>query len=296
LDKILWLRITGLCLGLSLSVLVQAAQVVTFQTRHTHITQQVLGGFRDKLQALSPGYEIVSSEATPNDASPALLFALGSEAARAAHERFPAVPLLACMIVSGESIADYPNASGILLKHNLDQQLDLYRRMLPDAKKIGILYSPKNNQERIELIEKSAAQRGLRIVGFPVNRPQELPASLKAAKRQANSIMAILDPVVYSSKTAKGVLLFSFRNKMPFIGLSETWVKAGALYAMDWDYQAMGEECALQAIKRLSGQQVDKLKVSDSSTSRLVINLKTAKSIHVAIDKALVEEASRVFE
>ncbi|MFO0732606.1 MAG: ABC transporter substrate binding protein [Nitrospiraceae bacterium] len=43
--------------------------------------------------------------------------------------------------------------------------------------------------------------------------------------------------------TAEPILLSTFRNKIPLAGLSTSWVKAGALYALDRDYLDIGSQC-----------------------------------------------------
>ncbi|MCD6581287.1 MAG: hypothetical protein J7K90_05755 [Desulfuromusa sp.] len=58
--------------------------------------------------------------------------------------------------------------------------------------------------------------------------------------------------MVLNPKTAKNILLFSFRNKIPFIGLSNAWVKAGALYALERDYDDIGQQSAEQCVQVLS--------------------------------------------
>jgi putative ABC transport system substrate-binding protein len=54
----------------------------------------------------------------------------------------------------------------------------------------------------------------------------------------------------------KALLLFSFRHKLPLIGLSEAWVQAGALYALDWDYRELGAFCGRLALRQLPGARV----------------------------------------
>ena len=282
--------------ALNLSLSADAALVVTVTTKKNSTVEQALSAIRTKLPELAPNTKVVSVDETQANQRPALLLTLGSKAIKIAQQQFPSVPILACLIRDEKTLNAYPNASGIVMRHSIEQQLYWFERMLPSAKKIGILYSPKHNGQQVGLLEKAAKLRKLKVVKTPVNNAQGLPSALKAIKRNADSILALIDPIVYSSKTAKGVLLFSFRNKIPLVGLSKIWVKAGALYALDWDYQQLGEQCAVEAAKLLSGQKKDKLNSTTAAMSRYVINLRTAKAMQLTIDQSLIDGASVVFK
>lgn len=285
-----------LCYVLSVSLSADAALVVTVVTKQNSVVEQTLSAIRTKLPELIPNTKVVPADEASANQQPALVLTLGNKAVKIAQQQFPNEPILACLISDGKTLNAYPNASGIVMRHSIEQQLYWFERMLPNAKNIGILYSPKHNEQQVALIEKAAKQRGLQLVKVPVNSAQDLPSALKAIKRNADSILALVDPIVYSSKTARGVLLFSFRNKIPLIGLSKFWVKAGALYALDWDYQQLGEECAVEAAKLLVGQKNDKFQNSTANTSLYVINQRTVKAMKLTIDQSLIDGASFVFK
>lgn len=283
-----------LTLYFGLSFAAHATLVVTLSTQNNSAVEQALNGIRQKLLELAPNTTVVPFNTLANQ-QPELVLTLGSKGVKVAQQQFSNVPILACLILDDKTLNAYPNARGVIMRHSIDQQLYRYERMLPGAKNIGVLYSPKHNEEQVALITQAAKRRGLNVVSVPVNTAQDLPSALKAIKRNADSILALPDPIVYSSITAKGVLLFSFRNKIPLAGLSKAWVKAGALYALEWDYHQQGEQCAVEAVKLLSGRDEDKLNVPSSSISRYVINQKTAKAMKLMIDQSVIDGASFVF-
>jgi len=293
-SKSVLLLCAALCFSFSLAP--QAATVVTVTTQNNNAVNQALKGIRNKLPQFVPNTSVVAIDDTSANQLPELVLTLGSKAVKVARERFSNVPILACLILDEEILDAYANVSGIVMQHSIEKQLLWHQRVLPNVKNIGILYSPKNSQQRLDLFAKAAEHIGLHIVKVPVNTALDLPSALKAIKRNAESILAIPDPIVYSGKTAKGVLLFSFRNKIPLAGLSRAWVKAGALYALDWDYQQLGEQCAAEAAKLLAGQKTQKFKIATSEINPYIINLRTAKSMQLTIDPFLIDGASYVFE
>ena len=168
--------------------------------------------------------------------------------------------------------------------------------MLPNATRVGVLYDPQLNQKWVDDAKRVAARMGLEIIAVPVNSAQEIPSALKVLGRTADSILAITDKTIYSGKTAKAVLLFSFRNRIPFVGLSSAWTRAGALYSLDWDYQELGRQAAVIALRILDGQQANKIKPQFPKTQVYTINLKTAEHMKVSINQALIDGAARIYQ
>jgi putative ABC transport system substrate-binding protein len=176
------------------------------------------------------------------------------------------------------------------------KQLQWHQRFLPEAKRVGVLYNPQSNQQWVDQASKIADKLGLEIVAVSVATPRDITSALKSLNNRVDSILAIPDKMVYSSNTAKTVLLFSFRNRIPFIGLSGAWVKAGALYALDWDYSDLGRQSANTALKILNGTKPEKIKPDVPAKSVYEVNLKTAKHMKLKINRKLIAAAEKVYE
>jgi putative ABC transport system substrate-binding protein len=89
--------------------------------------------------------------------------------------------------------------------------------------------------------------------------------------------------------------LFSFRNRMPFSGLSASWVKAGALYALDRDYEDLGAQCAEMALKVLDGKHAGSIPPARPRKVRYVLNLRTAEHLKLNLPSELVDGAAEVY-
>jgi len=108
-------------------------------------------------------------------------------------------------------------------------------------------------------------------------------------------LWGISDSVVLNKKTARNVLLFSFRNNIPFIGLSSAWVKAGALYALDRDYHDIGVQCAGIAHRIIEGEKADSIPLAAPRLVTFAINRRTAQKMAVSIDKKLINKANKLY-
>jgi len=223
------------------------------------------------------------------------LITVGSNATRAALDAPGAAPVIACMTVDGDDLRRIPNATGVLLEFSLETQLAWVRRFVPESRAIGVLYNPAENQERIVEADKLAAKLGLRLIAREVHRPQDLPAALESLAREADFLLAITDQLVLSRQTTQAILLFSFRNRMPFSGLSASWVKAGALYSLERDYEDLGAQCAEIAVDVLNGKKPSAIPPAPPRKVLYAINARTADQLRLRLPPELIEGAAEVY-
>lgn len=225
-----------------------------------------------------------------------LLFAVGTLAVQAARREAPSVPLVVAMILSAEELKGAANATGVVLEVPLETELDWLRRLLPEQKNIGVLYGPAINPARISEALRLAAERGVLVHARRVETPRDLPAELEHLASQTEVLWGLADPMVLNQQTAQPLLLFSFRNRIPLVGLSRSWVKAGALYALERDFRDIGMQCGELARRILQGAPAGSLPPQSPRKLGYIINLKTAQHMKIGFPAALVKGAQEVIE
>jgi putative tryptophan/tyrosine transport system substrate-binding protein len=199
------------------------------------------------------------------------------------------------MILNLKELQKSTNATGVTLDFPIETQLQRLQEFFPDRKTIGVLYNPAENQDQVEEARKVARRLGLKILARPVETPSALPEALDSLAQEADVLWGLTDQMVLSPQTAEPILLFSFRNRIPFIGLSASWVKAGALYALDRDYSDLGIQCGEIAVKVLQGARAGSLQPVAPRKVTYAVNLKTAQHMKVEITPSLLEGARQVF-
>jgi putative ABC transport system substrate-binding protein len=300
---LLWAGGIGLC-----PAALAQPSVLVLSSRDNPAYRQVVESFEAFLQEEVGGLEFVSVTLDDDDAKSqqqlaalrekeiVLVFALGTQATTLAAERFPAVSVVSSMVLSRGDLESLPNVTGVALEFSPAIQLQWMRRLLPEAKRIGVLFDPALNQAWVDATQRLAKKKGLVLVPIPVNHARELPAGLKKLARTADVLWAIPDKTVYSSKTLKQVLLSSFRSRIPVVGLSGSWVKAGALYALDRDYQDVGRQTGVIAKKLLDGTSPGKVTPQTPSVVAYSLNVKTARHMKATIDEKLLAGAAKIYE
>ncbi len=301
LTRLLWLL---LLIVSSAALCADAPLVVIIISREAEAYQQVTKNFEAEMRKQRPEIQFIQMRSSDvkkdllsiKETQPALVFALGSDSVRKASQQLSDRPMLATMILGNNALQGQAHATAITLDMPIVKQLQWHQRFLPEAKRVGVLYNPQSNQKWVDQASRIADKLGLEIVAVKVKSPQDITSALKSLNNRVDSILAIPDKMVYSSNTAKVVLLFSFRNRIPFIGLSGAWVKAGALYALDWDYSDLGRQSADIALKILNGTKPEKIKPDVPGKSVYQLNLKTAKHMKLKINRKLIAAAEKVYQ
>ena len=133
-------------------------------------------------------------------------------------------------------------------------QLETIRAMLPEAKKIGILYttSEVNSISAIEIYKSLAGDYGFEIVESGVSTTADIPLALDALLSKVDCLTNLTDNTVVSALAL--VLDKANAAGKPVFGSEIEQVKLGCVAAEGLDYIALGRQTGLMAAKVLKGE------------------------------------------
>ena len=136
----------------------------------------------------------------------------------------------------------------------IEAQLKTIRAMLPDAKKVGILYttSEVNSISAIELYKQLAPAYGFEIVESGISTIADIPLALDALLSKVDCLTNLTDNTVVSALA----LMLDKANAAgkPVFGSEIEQVKLGCIAAEGLDYIALGRQTGLMAAKVLKGE------------------------------------------
>lgn len=226
---------------------------------------------------------------------PGLIFSLGGEATNIALQATSSIPIVATLILKSLAFKQAPNLTGVYLNYPLSIQFQWLKKFFPGQTKIAVFFNRQENADTIREALQLTGQQGLQLIPIAVESPKELPFALDQLKNNVEVLLAIPDEIAMSAKTVKEVLLASFRNRVPLVGLSDNWVKSGALYALSWDYQDLGRQCALQSDKLLKGASIRDVPLEYPRKATYSVNTKIAEHMNMDISDALLKNAKLIF-
>ncbi|MCX2900929.1 ABC transporter substrate-binding protein [Pseudomonas mandelii] len=109
----------------------------------------------------------------------------------------------------------------------LDRQLRLIRSLLPQARRIGVLYD-QHSEFLLKELRQAAAPLHLEIVAEHWDDTND-SRPLQSLLKNSDVLLGLDDPGLYNPKTAKNLLISSYARQMALVGPNAAFVKAGSL-------------------------------------------------------------------
>lgn len=184
-----------------------------------------------------------------------------------------------------------PGISGISDRLPVEAQLKLIREIMPDAKKIGILYSTgeANSVSTLEVYKQLAPQYGFEIVESGISKKADVPQAADVVLSQVDCISNMTDNTVVSALAV--VLDKANALKIPVFGSEEEQVGNGCLASAGLDYVQLGIQAGEMAAKVLNGTDVSTLPYETLAESKITLNNSVAESLGIEIPESIAAAA-----
>lgn len=172
-------------------------------------------------------------------------------------------------------------------------QLNLVREILPQAKRLGVLFNPGEaaSQYGIARIRDLAPPMGFEIVELPVSNSQEIVGVLRQRLGSVDALYLSSDNTVISGVSAALKQCLE-RRKPLFVGDSGT-VEKGGLAAVSVGYSGVGQATGKLVARVLEGKAPNPVVVLEGD--EIYLNLETAKKIGLTLPPALLARATRTY-
>jgi len=283
----------------------EAIEIVVIKSRDTAPYNIALGGFKDYLKRQHIDVRITESvlrgkrqddllniREVIKSMRPDLVLSLGTPATRLARETANNIPVIYTMVLDPK--AGKVSPPGVSMDIPIQIKLRHLKRILPGARRIGLIYSP-NSTSASEKVFQMGGRLGFEVVGKKINSAKELPDALKELWQRSDCFLMVPDSSIYSAKSVEYLLVEGFRKNVPVIGLSSSYTKAGALFSFDCDYKDLGEQAAGIVLKILNGEDPAKIKYLGSKKINFSLNLLAAQRLDIKISSEVIKEAREVF-
>ena len=123
------------------------------------------------------------------------------------------------------------NFSAIFLDQPVTRQIRLIAAILPDKRRIGVLFDSFPIDELIQL-RQQVSKHGFTLRERATSPALPLHEALKDVLEDSEVLLALPDSSVYNSSTLRNILLETYRSGVPMVGFSPAYVRAGALCAV----------------------------------------------------------------
>ncbi len=229
-----------------------------------------------------------------------LILAIATPASQAVANATKDIPVLVTAVtdpaaagLAASNEAPGGNVSGTSDLTPVKEQIDLLKQLIPDAKKIAILYcsSEVNSKIQVDLAIKAAEALGIESQETTVSNTNEIQQVVESLIGKVDAIYAPTDNVI--AKAMPTVAQVANANGLPVICGEEGMVDKGGLATYGIDYYELGKLTGKQAVKIIEGtattaeMPIEYLSVEECELS---INEEVAAQLGIEIPADLTED------
>ena len=190
------------------------------------------------------------------------------------------------------------NVTGLSIQANelAGKRLEFARELVPQLHRLAIMFNVGNAQPVLEMGETQAAARmlGIDVVPLVIQRAEDIAPAFKGLKTRADALYVAVDQLMVANRAS--ILTSALSVQLPTIFSTGDFVKTGALMSYGPSYTERFRRAADYVDKILRGAKPGDLPVEQPTKFELVINLKTAKALGLAVPQSLLASADEVIE
>jgi putative tryptophan/tyrosine transport system substrate-binding protein len=177
------------------------------------------------------------------------------------------------------------------------QTLELLREMIPEVRRVAILFYPEHPGQHIERAysEDTAQRLGIALTYFPTSTSDDLHrvlAAMAADPPQAISLFAD----GFAVQNRERIFDFSMNRRIPVISGWPIFAEIGALCTYGPDLAVSYRRLAYYVDRILKGAKPAELPIEQPTKFQLVLNLRSAKKLRLTIPQTILVRADEVIE
>jgi putative tryptophan/tyrosine transport system substrate-binding protein len=191
------------------------------------------------------------------------------------------------------------NVTGVSLfiRELMSKRFELLTELVPNAATIALLVNPANPNDATEVRDAQVAARGRgrQIVVLNASTTAEIDQAFANLVQQGAAPLLIGTDIFFTNQRARLVALAS-RYGVPTMHQWREYVVDGGLVSYGTSHTEPYRQAASYAARILKGEKPADLPVTQPTRFELVINLRTAKTLGLAIPDKLLALADEVIE
>ena len=177
------------------------------------------------------------------------------------------------------------------------KRLELLKEIVPKVSRVVVLWNPQSAGSTLSWkeIQLPARQLGIQLHSLEVRSPNDFDNAFEAATRaRAGALFVTPGPAITTN--LKRIAGLAAKSRLPSIFHRSEFADFGGLVTYGADRADMFRRAATFVDKILKGAKPRDLPIDQATKFELVVNLKTAKALGIAIPQSVLFRADRVIE
>jgi putative ABC transport system substrate-binding protein len=191
------------------------------------------------------------------------------------------------------------NVTGVtfMIAELTPKRLGLLSELVPQVRTIGLLANPNSpgTERMMQDMQEAARARGTQLHVVKASTESEIDAAFTSlVSLQAGALVVGADPFFFGRR--ERIVALASSHALPAIYQGHEFVMVGGLISYGASLTTVYRQAGIYAGKLLNGAKPADLPVEQPTTFELVINLKTAKALGLAVPQSLLARADEVIE
>jgi putative ABC transport system substrate-binding protein len=183
-----------------------------------------------------------------------------------------------------------PTASG--------KWVEVLKEIAPETTRAATIFNPDTTpyyRLHMSWIETAGASLAVKIFEVPVRSRVEIEAALSVlAHEPTGAVIAMSDGFIFANRDL--IIARAADYHLPTVFPWRFAVREGSLISYGVDWNDMNRRAASYVDRILKGEKPGEMPVQTPTKYELVVNLKTAKSLGLAVPPSLLARADEVIE
>jgi putative ABC transport system substrate-binding protein len=194
----------------------------------------------------------------------------------------------------GGNITGFSNYDPLMVS----KWLGMLTQLTPSVAHVAALYNPATTPYApllLRAIEQAAPSLAVTVRATPVKDDAEIEAAIAGLVREDRGGLLVL-PDIFNNEHRDAIVALAAKHRLPAVYAFRFFAAAGGLMSYGIDISDVFQRSAAYVDRILKGTPPADLPVQAPATFKLVINLKTAKALGLAIAPSLLDNADEVIE
>jgi len=231
-----------------------------------------------------------------------VLYVAAAPSVRAVLAATQDIPIVAHDLVSDPVaegfVRSYSHPGGHLTGVFLDapdfasKWIELLKAMIPRLSRVVVFWDPTSGRAALDAIRNAALAQGIKLQVLETRTPADIDKAPSGFRGHPQALIVLPSTMLYDENVH--LAKFAAKHRLPGTSMFVEFADAGGLLAYGPNLAATVEQCAVLLAKVLDGAKPSDLPIERPLKFELVLNVKTAKALHLTVPDTILLRADRV--
>jgi putative tryptophan/tyrosine transport system substrate-binding protein len=177
------------------------------------------------------------------------------------------------------------------------KQLELAMELVPNLTRLCFLFDTNDEPDALAHAAEFKAQSrsaGMTVLTLPVGSLDDIQSALRTIRKAPPQVLVVWSSPLLTQH--RRTIMNSVGHRLPVISDGRFFAEAGALLTYSVDWQDMFRRSAVYVDKILKGAKPGDLPIEQPTKFVLIVNLQTAKALHVKIPESIFVRADKIIQ